>query len=57
MKNDAALMYAEAVVADKWETDERGSYDVDTLRQEYRERLYSEKAVAMLKARSDERSK
>lgn len=53
MKNDAALLYAQALSADRWETEERGSYDVDTLHQEYRERLFSEKAVALMNARSE----
>lgn len=54
MKNDAALMYAQAVIADNWETEERGSYDVDTLRREYREMLFSEKALSLMNARSDQ---
>ena len=54
MKNDAALLYAQATVVDSWETEERGSYDVDTLHQEYREKLYSEKAISLLSSRSDQ---
>jgi len=53
MKNDAALLYAQASTADKWETEEHSSYDVETLHQEYRERLLSAKAVALMNARSD----
>ncbi len=52
MGNDAALLYAKAATADKWETEERGSYDVDTLHQEYQQRLFSEKAVALMNAHS-----
>lgn len=48
MKNEAALLYTQSALADKWETEERGSYDVDTLHREYRERLFSAKAVDLM---------
>jgi hypothetical protein len=51
VKNEAALLYAQSAIADKWETEERGSYDVETLHQEYRERLFSAKAVALMNER------
>ncbi len=55
MKGDAALMYAQASSPseDTWETEEQGSYDVTALHQEYRERLYSERALALMSARAD----
>lgn len=49
MRNDAALLYAAATMADEWESEQRESYDVNALHQEYQERLYSEKAIALLR--------
>lgn len=34
---------------DGWEHDEKSSYNVEALRQEYRRRLYSEKELELLK--------
>jgi hypothetical protein len=34
-----------------WEHEEKGSYDIETLREEYRRRLYSEKGYELLKQR------
>ena len=51
MENEAALLYAKSAAAENWETEERGSYDVDTLHQEYRDRLLSDKAVALMNER------
>jgi hypothetical protein len=48
MENEAALLYAQSAKVEDWVTEERGSYDVDALHQEYRESLFSEKAVALL---------
>lgn len=57
MKNDAALLFAEAAASDKWENEDRGSYDVETLHQEYRKCLFSEKALILMSAQSDKPSK
>lgn len=51
VENEAALLYAQSSAAENWETEERESYDVETLRQEYRDSLYSEKGAALLNER------
>ena len=53
MGNDAVLLYAKGAITEKWESEERGSYDVDALHQEYRQRLYSEKAFALMNVCSE----
>ncbi len=32
-----------------WEHEEKGSYNVETLREEYRQRLYSQKGLELLR--------
>jgi hypothetical protein len=56
MENDVALMYAQAAntLGSDWETEDRGSYDVDALHAEYRSRLYSDRATELIASRSRE---
>lgn len=44
MAKDAAIIYAKLQNPDGWEREEKSSYDAQKLTEEYRERLYSEKA-------------
>lgn len=50
MEKEAAFLYAKSCATDEWENEEHTSYDVDTLHREYRERLFSDKAVALMAA-------
>jgi len=48
MKNEAAFLFAESGRVDAWDQEEKLSYDAAVLDTEYRDRLYSEKALALL---------
>jgi hypothetical protein len=48
MKNEAAFLLAESGSVDSWEQEEKSSYDAAALDTEYRDRLYSEKGLALL---------
>jgi hypothetical protein len=48
MKDDTALMYARLSQYDSWEQQEEKSYDIKELREEYRNRLYSEDGLRMI---------
>jgi len=40
-----------------WEHEEKGSYGVEALRQEYRQRLYTEKGLELLKEKHVDKEK
>ena len=44
MTKDPAIIYAKLQSPDGWEREEKQSYDAQKLADEYRDRLYSEKA-------------
>jgi hypothetical protein len=48
MKNEAAFLFAESGRVDAWDQEEKASYDAAVLDTEYRDRLYSEKGLALL---------
>lgn len=48
MKNEAAYLFAESGRVDPWDQEEKASYDAAVLDLEYRDRLYSEKGLAIL---------
>ena len=48
MKNEAAFLFAESGRVDAWDQEEKSSYDAAVLDTEYRDRLYSEKGLALL---------
>jgi hypothetical protein len=45
---EQAIIYAKLQPTDGWEHEEKMSYDAQKLTDEYRERLYSEKAKKLL---------
>lgn len=51
MEKEPAFLYAQSCATDEWENEVHSSYDVDTLHKEYRERLFTEKAIALIDAR------
>ena len=50
MKNEAAFLFAESGRVDAWDQEEKSSYDAAALDTEYRDRLYSEKGLALLES-------
>jgi hypothetical protein len=50
MKEDVAFMLAERLADSNWGSEERDSYDLSTLREEYRESLFNEEALELLNA-------
>lgn len=48
MKNEAVFLFAESTRVDTWDEEEKSSYDAFVLDTEYRDRLYSEKGLALL---------
>jgi hypothetical protein len=48
MKNEASFLFAESGRVDAWDQEEKSSYDAAVLDTEYRDRLYSEKGLALL---------
>ena len=50
MKNEAAFLFAESGRVDAWDQEEKSSYDAAVLDTEYRDRLYSEKGLALLES-------
>jgi hypothetical protein len=48
MKNEAAFLFAESVRVDAWDQEQKSSYDAAVLDTEYRDRLYTEKGLALL---------
>ncbi len=50
MKNEAAFLFAESGRVDAWDQEEKSSYDAAVLDSEYRDRLYSEKGLALLES-------
>ena len=50
MSQDAAFIYARTSHKDGWESEEKASYNVESLRDEYRRVLYSEKGLELLKS-------
>ena len=51
MNPAAAFIYARTSYNDGWESDEKTSYNVESLRTEYRRVLYSEKGLEFLKSK------
>jgi hypothetical protein len=48
MAKEQAILYAKLQATDSWEHEAKMSYDAQKLTDEYRERLYSEKAKKLL---------
>ena len=48
MKNQFAFLFAESDRVDDCDQEEKSSYDAVALDTEYRDRLYSEKALALI---------
>lgn len=48
MKNEAVFLFAESTRVDIWDQEEKFSYNASLLDTEYRDRLYSEKGLALL---------
>ena len=57
MTTDAKLILKRQTRAERWEDQERGDYNLDTFRTEFRERLYSKEGREVLKSDSDDRSR
>ena len=50
MTKEPAIIYAKLQSPESWEREEKQSYDAQKLADEYRDRLYSEKAKTLLLA-------
>lgn len=48
MKNETVFLFAESTRVDPWDQEEKASYDASRLDTEYRDRLYSDKGLALL---------
>ena len=48
MKNEAVFLFADSGCVDAWDQEGRPSYDAAALDSEFRDRLYSEKGLALL---------
>ncbi|MEK7404473.1 MAG: hypothetical protein AAB225_05145 [Acidobacteriota bacterium] len=55
MSSDVRLILKRQASAERWEDQERGDYDLDRFREEFRKHLYSARGRELLQSR-DERS-